>query len=171
MALEIKKQIENINKGMRWIKKNHPEHYEKWFLQMVEERRKLIRIADVEQDNPAIAAYGVSQVGKSYLMNCMLQKNGQPFMLEAGETKYNFIEEMNPKTDNTEATGVVTRFTSFSKTPNLYCEDYPIIMRCLSVADIVLVVSDGYYNDLIGYTTFSESELTEMADGIYNKYS
>lgn len=170
MASDIKKQIENINSSLSWIKTNRPEHYEHRFLQLVEERRKLVRIEDVDKDNPAIAAYGVSQVGKSYLMNCMLQKNGSPFMIDVEGTRYNFIEEMNPKTDNTEATGVVTRFTSFSKSPERFSQKYPIMMRCLSVSDIILVVSDGYYNDLTGYTTFSEAEITIMADEIYNKY-
>ena len=170
MALDIKTQIENINNSLGWIKKHHPEQYEQRFLQLVEERRKLRRISESEQDNPAIAAYGVSQVGKSYLMNCMLQKNGKPFLLEANGTKYNFIEEMNPKTDNTEATGVVTRFTSFSKAPERYSKEYPIMMRCLSLTDIVLIISDTYFNDLTDYTTCSESELSEQADSIYAKY-
>lgn len=170
MALDIKKQIENIDNSLRWIKEYRPEHYEQRFLQMVEERRKLHSIAESEQDNPAIAAYGVSQVGKSYLMNCMLQKDGNPFLIDANGTKYNFIEEMNPKTDNTEATGVVTRFTSFNKSSERYSKEYPVMMRCLSLTDIVLIISDTYFNDLTDFTTASESELTEQAEAIYNKY-
>lgn len=171
MAIDIKKQIENIDNSLRWIKKYHPEQYEQRFLQLVEERRKLKNIEDVDSENPAIAAYGVSQVGKSYLMNCMLQKNGKPFVINAEGQTYNFIEEMNPKTDNAEATGVVTRFTSFSKNPTMFSAKYPIMMRCLSVADIVLVVCEGYYKDITGYTTFSEAEITAMADEIYKKYN
>ncbi|MCH5328141.1 MAG: hypothetical protein J1E02_03895 [Coprobacter sp.] len=170
MALDIKKQIENIDNSLKWIKQYHPEHYEQRFLQLIEERRKLKSIEDVENDNPAIAAYGVSQVGKSYLMNCMLQKNGRPFVIKAEGQTYNFIEEMNPKTDNTEATGVVTRFSSFSKNPDSFSTKYPVMMRCLTVADIVLVVCDGYYKDITGYTTFSEAEITIMAEEIYKKY-
>lgn len=170
MAFEMNKQIENIDNSLKWIKQYYPEHYEQRFLQLIEERRKLKSIEDVENDNPAIAAYGVSQVGKSYLMNCMLQKNGRPFVINAEGRTYNFIEEMNPKTDNTEATGVVTRFSSFSKNPKSFSAKYPIMMRCLTVADIVLVVCDGYYKDITGYTTFSEAEITTMADDIYKKY-
>lgn len=168
--MDTLKQIENIDKSLLWIKKYRLEHYEQRFLQMVEERRKLIRIAEAEQDNPAIAAYGVSQVGKSYLINCMLQKNGVPFLIESNGKTYNFIEEMNPKTDNTEATGVVTRFTSFSIDPKRYSKEYPIMMRCLSVADIILVLSDGYYNDVSDFTIYSESEIAEQTEAIYNKY-
>lgn len=170
MLQTIKSQIENINASLEWIRKNKPNDYEQRFLQLVEERRKLKKLDTANQDNPAIAAYGVSQVGKSYLMNCILQKDGKPFLIEADGTTYKFIEEMNPKTDNTEATGVVTRFTSFSKDKSKYSKEYPILMKCLSVADVLLVLSDGYFNDISDYTTYSESEITEFAENLYNKY-
>ena len=123
MVHTIKSQIENINASLEWIRKNKPSDYEQRFLQLVEERRKLKKLDAANQDNPAIAAYGVSQVGKSYLMNCILQKDGKPFLIEADGTTYRFIEEMNPKTDNTEATGVVTRFTSFYKDKDKYSKE------------------------------------------------
>ncbi len=169
-SININAQIENINKSIQWIKTHQPEHYEKRFLQLVEERKKLKKIADAAENNPAVAAYGVSQVGKSYLMNCMLQKNGQPFLLKTKEKIYNFIEEMNPKTDNTEATGVVTRFTSYNTYPERYSEEYPIMMRCLSVTDVILLLCDGYYHDVTDFTIYSESEIKELSDNIYEKY-
>lgn len=170
MSLDILKQVENINKAIAWVRKNKPADFDVKFLALVEERRKLLMIADAAECNPGIAAYGVSQVGKSYLMNCMLQKNGQPFLLKANGRTYKFIEEMNPKTKNTEATGVVTRFTSFSNAPERYSKEYPILMRCLSITDIILILSDGYYNDVRDYTSASENELNELADRLYEKY-
>lgn len=166
MGDKIQNQINLINEGLDWIKQHHPEHYENQYLHLIDERRKLRRIQDVESDNPAIAAYGVSQVGKSYLMNGMLQKGSEPFMVKG----YNFVEEMNPKTDNSEATGVVTRFTSFSRDKSKYSDEYPILMRTLSVPDIIMVISDGYYNDLTDCTNLAESEINDRADAIYNKY-
>ena len=166
----INKQIENINKSLRWLKSHHPEHYDRRFLQLVEERRKLKKIANAKEDNPAVAAYGVSQVGKSYLMNCMLQKNGQPFLLKTADATYNFIEEMNPKTDNTEATGVVTRFSSFNTCKERYSDKYPIMMRCLTVADVIMLLCDGYYHDINDYTIYSESEIKSITEKIYEKY-
>lgn len=170
MVQTILNQIDNINSSLAWIKKNKPTDYDQKFLQLVEERRKLKKLKAAAQDNPAIAAYGVSQVGKSYLMNCIMQKNGQPFMLEADGTSYNFIEEMNPKTKNTEATGVVTRFSSFKRNPNRYCKDYPILMRCLSVADIIIILCEGYYNDIGDYSSPSEEEVEEKGELILAKY-
>lgn len=169
--MDILKQVENINRAISWVRRNKPNDYEVKFLEMVEERRKLLMIADAAESNPGIAAYGVSQVGKSYLMNCMLQKNGEPFLLEANGRTYKFIEEMNPKTKNTEATGVVTRFTSYSNNPERYSKEYPIMMRCLSVTDIILILSDGYYNDVRDYTSASEKDLNELAVQLYEKYS
>ncbi|MDE5636241.1 MAG: hypothetical protein K2I52_08065, partial [Muribaculaceae bacterium] len=70
MSSDILKQVENINQAIAWVRKNKHADYEVKFLEMVEERRKLLMIADAAECNPGIAAYGVSQVGKSYLMNC-----------------------------------------------------------------------------------------------------
>ena len=75
MVQTIKSQIDNINSSLEWIRKNKPNDYEQKFLQLVEERRKLKKLEAANQDNPAIAAYGVSQVGKSYLMNLLLNSN------------------------------------------------------------------------------------------------
>ena len=129
MQNKIQFKIDELNRSLEWIAKYKPEDYEQKFLQLVEERRKLQKLQTAEEYNPAIAAYGVSQVGKSYLMNCMLQKNGEPFLIKTKEKSYKFIEEMNPKTSRTEATGVVTRFSSFSKMPITYNEQYPIIVK------------------------------------------
>ena len=170
MTQNILSQLENISNSLNWIKINHPSDYEQKFLQLIEEKRKLIKIKSALLDNPAIAAYGVSQVGKSYLMNCILQKNGEPFLVRANNKEYKFIEEMNPKTDNTEATGVVTRFSSFSRDTNKYSEEYPILMKCLTVTDVILILSDGYYNDISDFTSYSEKEISDFAEGILTEY-
>ena len=171
MRQNIATQIENINKSLEWIKKNKPQDYEQKFLQLIEERRKLKKLQIANDENPAIAAFGVSQVGKSYLMNCILQKDGEPFVIEADGIKYKFIEEMNPKTDNTEATGVVTRFSSFKRNPDRHSSKYPILMKCLSVADVIMIISDGYYNDISDYTTYSEADISKIIEDLYLRYS
>lgn len=170
MTQNIATQIENINKSLEWIKKNKTQDYEQKFLQLVEERRKLKKLLIANEENPAIAAFGVSQVGKSYLMNCILQRDGKPFIIEADGNEYKFIEEMNPKTNGVEATGVVTRFSSFSRNPERHSDRFPILMKCLSVADIIIVISEGYYHDVTDYTTYSEADITKYGEEIYNKY-
>ena len=170
MIQKINKQIGIINDALAWIKQHKPEHYEQRFMQLVEERRKLRKLAVAEADNPGIAAFGKSQVGKSYLMNCILQKDGKPFLVKANGKDYDFIEQMNPITDNTEATGVVTRFSSFSRAPEKYNSQYPLLMKTLSVADIIILLSDGYYNDIKNWTSEGENAVNATADAILEKY-
>ncbi len=179
MASDTLRQIENINKSLRWVKAHRPDVFEQRFLQLVEERRKLRKIARAAEDNPAIAAYGKSQVGKSYLMSNMLQqevtlpdgrKTIKPFEVVADGRRYNFIDEMNPITKDTEATGVVTRFSSFSRLPERYSEQYPILMKSLSVTDMTLILCDGYFNDVQNYTTGGRAEINERAEALYEKY-
>lgn len=170
MLQKILTQINVINDSLRWIRKNKPEQYEHRFLQLVEERRKLRKIANAERENPAIAAYGESQVGKSYLMSNILQRDGQPFLVSVGGHDYDFIEEMNPITHDTEATGVVTRFSSYQRNPELYSEEHPIMMKTLSVTDIVLILCDGYYNNLVDYTSDSAEEINSLAEDFYRRY-
>ena len=67
MEQNINNLIDNINDSLAWIKKYKPSDYEQKFFSLIEERRKLGIIKTACKDNPAIAAYGVSQVGKSYL--------------------------------------------------------------------------------------------------------
>lgn len=171
--------IESINKSLQWLKKYHTEDYDQRFLQLVEERRKLRKIVETEKDNPAIAAYGKSQVGKSYLMSNMLQREEiltdgrkviQPFEVEADGQLYNFIDKMNPITHDTEATGVVTRFSSFKRDYSRYSKEYPVLMKCLSATDITLILCDGYFHDVLDPQTDSRNEIDEYANKLYLKY-
>ena len=140
----IQQQIENIRQALEWIKVNEPQDYDRQFLNFVEERRKLRKVMQAQSFNPAAAAYGESQKGKSYLMSNLLQKDGAPFMLNYGDKAYDFIYEINPIGNGAEATGVVTRFTSFQRNGELFSEEHPVAMRTLTVADIIMILSDGY---------------------------
>lgn len=168
--MDIQKYEYQINDSLKWLKKYKPEQYESLFLNFIEQRSKLKKIKRASVYNAGIAAFGASQVGKSYLMNNMLQKDGKPFMVIENGENYNFVEEINPITHDTEATGVVTRFSSFTKSPVEYSEEHPVLMKTLRVVDIILILCDGYFNDLVDYDTYSEQQINEMADSIYNQY-
>ena len=73
MLQEIRNQIDNINQSLAWIRKNKEEDYYQRFLQLVDNRRTLKKIESAIANNPGIAAFGKSQVGKSYLISCLLQ--------------------------------------------------------------------------------------------------
>ena len=150
---QLTEYINLSNQAIDWVAKNKPEQFDQRFLDIVEQRRILKQIQNALLDNPSIAAYGISQVGKSYLMSNLLQDKGKPFIVKSDGGEYDFINEMNPRTQKTEATGVVTRFSSFKSCPERYKEEHPIMMRTLSVSDIATMLSDGYYNDVHDYTS------------------
>ncbi len=171
MSATILHQINAIDQSLRWLKDHRPDQYPQRFLQLVEERRKLRVLYRAQNSNPGIAAFGQSQVGKSYLMNCILQNNDQPFMVDSPKGSCNFVDEINPIGGGQEATGVVTRFSSYGHNPSDYVADYPIRFRSLSVKDIILIICDSYFNDFDDYTTDGEKELQDKCNLFLEKYS
>ena len=112
----------------------------------IDYRRELKKIRFSVEERCSIAAYGQSQVGKSYLINSLLSSSSQPFRIEHGGLSYSFIMDINPsalRNNEVESTGLVTRF-SCSK-PILPDK---IRVRNLSVTDIVLILVDSYYKDI-----------------------
>ena len=164
-------KINEINKGLEWIKQHEPEQYDQRFLQLVDERRKLRVLAKAEESNAGIAAFGNSQVGKSYMMNCILKDNDKPFMVEHPGGEYNFVKTINPIGKGTEATGVVTRFSAYKKHSELYDIRYPIRFRAFGVKDIIITICDAYFNDFCNFETESEANLNEMSKALYDKYA
>lgn len=114
-------------------------------------RRELKKIKYAISQNPSSALYGESQVGKSYLIKNLLSEEGEPFKI----SEYNFLEEINPKGDKTEATSVVTRFSTQVEGGN---SQYPIKIQLLSPKDIVLIMCDSYFADLNDHTSIPKSD-------------
>lgn len=146
MIHDIDEHIAIINDTLAWAQEYHKESFP--MEQMKEFRRKLLKIRNALAVNCSAAAYGESQVGKSYLMSSLLSSSKHPFVIENNGKEYSFIDELNPSGGNNakiESTGVITRFTikkgersniSFVKILNL------------SVVDIILILADSYYNDI-----------------------
>ena len=160
MITKIKEQIAHINESLEWIKKNKPQDFDQKYIQLIELRRSLSKVLTASYNNPGIAAFGKSQVGKSYLISCLLQDNGKPFMVKAGEELYNFVYKINPPSDNgggKESTGVITRFSSFSRNPKSYSELYPVLVRAFSATDLIIVIADSYFKDFKDYEILEEA--------------
>lgn len=173
MATNTIQQIENINNSLKWIQKHKPEDYGQRFLQLVEERRKLKRVAEAENNNPGIAAFGKSQVGKSYLISCLLQDNGKPFLVKAGDKSYNFVFEINPPSEEgggRESTGVVSRFSSFKRRPDDYNCDLPVLVNTFSLADVITILADTYFNDL-NFDCPTQEVIEKMSEEFFDVYS
>lgn len=146
MLQDIEQHINLVEKSISWAKKfgkdSFPYDVFKGY------RRKLKRIHDALTGNCSAAAYGESQVGKSYLMSSLLSSPETPFVITNAGKSYIFVDEINPSGGNNakvESTGVITRFT-LQKGDNPM-KDY-VKVHNLSVVDIILLLTDSYYNDI-----------------------
>lgn len=146
MTQDIDRHITIVNDAIKWANVHKKNSFP--IEQFKEYRRKLKRIRRSLTSNCSAAAYGESQVGKSYLMSSLLSSADQPFVIENNGKEFSFIYDLNPSGGNNakiESTGVITRFTlqrDHNKAPGL------IKIRNLSVPDIILLLADSYYNDI-----------------------
>lgn len=146
MIQDINSQIAIINRSISWAAQYGKDTFPTEELK--EFRRQLKRIAGSLNENCSAAAYGESQVGKSYLMNSLLSTPNSPFVITNDGKEYSFIDSLNPSggnTSKTESTGVITRFTI--NNVNERMRDFVKITN-LSVSDILMLLVDSYYNDL-----------------------
>lgn len=143
---DITKNKDLINQALEWADKYGKESFPREELKNY--RRQLKRITEALSENCSAAAYGESQVGKSYLMSSLLSSPNSPFEICNNGKKYSFIDEINPSGGNNtkkESTGVVTRFTI--RPGSAKTSEYVKITN-LSVVDIILMLADSYYNDV-----------------------
>lgn len=165
--------IDDINKSLRWLKIHHPEQYNTKFLELVALRRQLRTVAIAEREKPAIAAFGESQKGKSYLMGNLLQKQKKSFMVKDEKGEWiDFVAQVNPIGDNKEATGVVTRFTSYDEKrhPGRYMPQHPVIVKLFRVSEIATIICDSFHHDLFDTPMYADDEIRAIAEDIYDKY-
>lgn len=146
MLKDINNHIKLINGSIEWANQYEKNTFPYEIFQ--EYRRRLKRIHRALEENCSAAAYGESQVGKSYLMSSLLSSPNSPFIIKNRGKEYSFIDEINPSGGNNskvESTGVVTRFT-LQPQPNVV-KDYVKIQN-LSIVDIILLIADSYQNDV-----------------------
>jgi hypothetical protein len=146
MLQDIEQHIDLVEKSISWAKEFNKDSFP--YDVFKNYRRQLKRIYNALSDNCSAAAYGESQVGKSYLMSGLLSSPDVPFVITNAGRSYSFIDDINPSGGNNakvESTGVITRFTL--EKANNPMKDY-VKVRNLSVVDIILLLTDSYYNDI-----------------------
>lgn len=146
---KVEKTIVSLKKAIDWEDNVDESKRYTYHRNLIDIQRELENLSFALSENRSIAAFGESQMGKSYLVSAMLSEPGTPFMVKNGNERYNFIDEINPSAPNStiEATGVVTRFTT-NKKDGVVPEGY-LKVRMLSVTDIVLVLAEAYYNQVV----------------------
>lgn len=146
ITTDINKGLGLIEESLKWANDYGKESFPRDVFK--DYRRQMKTIQEALSENCSAAAYGESQVGKSYLMSSLLSSPNAPFVIENKNMTYSFIDEINPSGGNVsknESTGVVTRFTL--RKGNEKMKDF-IKIKNLSVVDLILLLTDSYYNDL-----------------------
>lgn len=146
MVQDIDKHIALVDNSIAWAKEFGKESFP--IGNFKEYRRRLKKIRSALEENCSAAAYGESQVGKSYLMSSLLSSSDAPFVIQNGDKSYSFIDELNPSGGNNakiESTGVITRFTIANG--DSLMKGY-VKVSLLSVVDIIQLIADSYYNDI-----------------------
>jgi hypothetical protein len=162
--METKKDFSNhftcIDDSIKWVNKNLlGNKKETCYSKLVDQRRELKKISYALSYNPAAAIYGESQKGKSYLVSSLLSLPNESFYVVDGEgNNFDFKLDINPFGQDKESTSVVTRFSS---NYNWINKDFPVKIELLSVVDIILLLSDSYYNDLKNHNLITDDELVE----------
>jgi len=163
----ISNKIEAVNQALVWSKHIPEAEQLDYKRKLIDIRRELKRIQYATSEPCSTAAFGESQMGKSYLVSAMLSTPSHPLSVTDGQSSYNFINEINPSLPNStiEATGVITRFTIHPSgtTPKGYLK-----IQLLSVPDIVLLLCEAYYNqvDYSNESILQSTEINELLDNI-----
>lgn len=116
---------------------------------LISNRIKLKRLLYANGVNPAAAIFGESQVGKSYMVDCLLTSETDVLNIYDGHGKATgFLESINPLGGGKEATSLITRFTTRKVWQD---SEYPVKATILAPIDVVIVLLDAYYNDVINH--------------------
>ena len=162
---KCKKLISLSDESLSWIKENQSDPAIKQESSSTE--RALLRnkdhaniILNTIKEPMTAGVFGASQSGKSFLINQLTRGNNQTLnIILSGET-LDFLTDINPDGNNTESTGLVTRFTASKSDAS---EDYPVTMRLLSQTDLIKVLINAYFNDFNSNEEYvpNLSDLTE----------
>lgn len=97
-----------------------------------------------------VGVFGASQAGKSYLISGLARSAESPLLAVFGDEAIDFIEEINPA-GGEESTGLVTRFTirDQKELGGDAPATFPVRLRLLSETDILRILCNTYYLDLL----------------------
>ncbi len=132
--------------------------------QLAKYRRDTQRYRTALLKRPAVAIFGQSQVGKSYLVSNLVKPPEAEDLDIVGtnpQERIDFIEKINPPGDGKEATGIVSRFTVAYE----FNTAHPYLLKLLSQADVLRVIANGYFSDLMNYSddSYINAETYKMA--------
>jgi hypothetical protein len=105
--------------------------------------RRARRLTAAAERPMAVAVFGPSQSGKSYLISALARRGTEPVLARFGATRLDFVRDINPE-GGQEATGLITRFTL---RPAAAPEGAPVPLRLLSQADVIRILANTFLED------------------------
>jgi hypothetical protein len=138
-----------------WTKDNLSlEEKEDMLDSILETKSEIKTIEDSVETKPVFALFGVSQVGKSYLVKNLLSSEEKNLEIQLPNENIDFLESINPRGGGTESTGVVSRFTIDA---NIIHNDFPIKVKLLDIKDVLLILCDSFFSDIIKLESYPSS--------------
>ena len=105
--------------------------------------RRAARLNAAASRPMAVAVFGASQAGKSYLVSSLATPPGQPLEAAYGSQRLNFLRDLNPQ-GGKESTGLVSRFTMRTDPAPAHA---PVPLRLLTQTDIVKILANAFLED------------------------
>ena len=108
---------------------------------------------------PAVALFGPSQAGKSFMVGLLAKSSSDEVMYVADDTTgkmYDFTDQINPP-GGKESTGLVTRFTVERHVGQP--ADKPIMVKLFSQVDLVKIIAVGFHKNIIEPATCPREQL------------
>ncbi len=155
IAKDTSNFITELNSGIEWSNSFSKDEDETSYA-LKKYRRKLKKVKTAITQKPVIALFGASQVGKSYLVKNIFNDDNNNFIIPDFKNgkEYDFIADIDPAGQGSEATSVVTRFT-FDQDRDKFPE--PVKIRILNAKAIITILLDSYLTDV----KKRKNELTE----------
>lgn len=163
---EIEKLVTVADNALSWANQNNDEIIKSNLLANIKGvRRTLNTLNNATKKRPAIAIFGQSQVGKSYLVQNLTKPDDSKLLeikvSDKGEN-VNFLTEMNPD-GGRESTGLVTRFTSANEITD---NDFPIELELFGQFDIAAILINSFWSDL---KDFDDDEIHAEVEDLKEK--
>ncbi len=165
----IEAQLKANAKGLDWahvyLRKGQLEDTRE---RLIRNRILLKRVARANGVKAAAAVFGESQVGKSYMVDCLLTSEKSVLnVYDARGEATGFLEYINPLGQGKEATSLISRFTTDKVWKN---DDFPVRVELLSPIDVVMVIVDTYFNDVQNHTLPKSDSIIAEIERLKNKY-
>lgn len=135
---------------------------------LISNRIRLKRLLYAQTVNPAAAIFGESQVGKSYMVDCLLTSDTDVLNIYDGDgNPTGFIEKINPLGQGKESTGLICRFTTKQVWKS---KEFPVKASMLRAIDVIMVLVDTYFNDVINHDLPKKDAIIDEIKRIKTQY-